>query len=168
MPEPSAGDIGGLEIRIGKIVNIVKHQDADQLYVSTVDVGEAEPRTIVSGLVKYCSIDSLLDSQVVVLCNLKPRPLKGIMSFGMLLCASNSDHSEVIPLRPPPDSRIGEPITFSGHNSNPIPPSNRANKIFEKIVSELKVSSSGEATFSGIPFMTPKGPCTSTIIGNIS
>ena len=60
-----------------------------------VDVGEAEPRTIVSGLVEYCPMDTLLETQVIVLCNLKPRALKGITSFGMLLCSSNSEHTKV-------------------------------------------------------------------------
>ena len=76
-------------------MEIGKHPEADTLYVEKVDVGESEPRTIVSGLVEYCSVDSLLNRNVVVLCNLKPRALKGIMSFGMLLCCSNQDHTKV-------------------------------------------------------------------------
>jgi tRNA-binding EMAP/Myf-like protein len=58
-------------------------------------VGDPEPRTIVSGLVQYVPIEDLQGSKVVVLCNLKPRSLKGVTSHGMLLCASNSDHSKV-------------------------------------------------------------------------
>ena len=84
-----------LEIRVGKIIEIGKHPDADSLYVEKVDVGEPEPRTIVSGLVQYCPIESMLQREVIVLCNLKPRALKGITSFGMLLCASNEDHTQV-------------------------------------------------------------------------
>ncbi len=87
--------LGVLEVRIGRIVEVSQHPEADQLYVEKVDVGEAEPRTIVSGLVKYCSLDDLRGRKVVVLCNLKPRPLRGVVSHGMLLCASNSDHSKV-------------------------------------------------------------------------
>ena len=84
-----------LEIRVGKIIEISKHPEADNLYVESVDVGESTPRTIVSGLVEYCPIESLLHQQVIVLCNLKPRALKGITSYGMLLCSSNSDHTKV-------------------------------------------------------------------------
>ena len=43
------------------------------LYVETVDMGEEEPRTIVSGLVKYCNEDELLGRNVLVLANLKVR-----------------------------------------------------------------------------------------------
>lgn len=90
-------DIGLLEIRAGKIVEISKHPEADSLYVEKVDIGEPTgPRTIVSGLVQFCPIETLQNKAVVVLCNLKPRPLKGITSFGMLLCASNADHTQVI------------------------------------------------------------------------
>lgn len=58
-------------------------------------VGEADgPRTIVSGLVEFCTVEQLLNKNVIVLCNLKPRPLKGILSAGMLLCASSADKTK--------------------------------------------------------------------------
>lgn len=96
VPKLSSDPIEILEIRVGKIVEVVKHPEADSLYVEKVDLGEVSgPRTIVSGLVEYCSADQLLNSDVVVLCNLKPRALKGIMSQGMLLCASNKAESKV-------------------------------------------------------------------------
>lgn len=98
---PPAGtltDLSLLEIRVGKIVEIGKHPEADGLYVEKVDVGEVGgPRVIVSGLVQFCSPEELQNSKVIVLCNLKPRPLKGITSHGMLLCASNADHTQVCP-----------------------------------------------------------------------
>lgn len=85
-----------MEIRVGKIVEIQRHPEADGLYIEKVDVGGPQgPRTIVSGLVAYCTEESLLGKKVIVLCNLKPRALKGVESHGMLLCVSNSDHSQV-------------------------------------------------------------------------
>lgn len=50
--------------------------------------GEEQPRTIVSGLVKFVSINEMQDRLVVVLCNLKPAKMRGIESSGMVLCAS--------------------------------------------------------------------------------
>lgn len=95
-PGAKPSEVSLLEIRVGRIVEIAKHPEADSLYVEKVDVGEPTgPRTIVSGLVQYCPIESLQNKLVVVLCNLKPRPLKGIPSYGMLLCASNADHTKV-------------------------------------------------------------------------
>lgn len=96
LPQLKTTELSLLEIRVGKIVEIAKHPEADSLYVEKVDVGEPSgPRTIVSGLVKFCTEENLLNRHVIVLCNLKPRPLKGIASHGMLLCASNSDHTMV-------------------------------------------------------------------------
>lgn len=51
-------------------------------------MGEAEPRTVVSGLVAYISQEELQDRLVLVLCNLKPQKMRGIESQAMLLCAS--------------------------------------------------------------------------------
>lgn len=48
-----------LDIRVGQILKIWKHEEADSLYVEEVDVGESEPRIICSGLVKYIPIDHL-------------------------------------------------------------------------------------------------------------
>lgn len=78
-----------LDIRVGKIVEVSKHPDADSLYVEKIDLGEpAGPRTIVSGLVNFVPIEEMQDRLVVVLANLKPANLRGVASHGMVLCAS--------------------------------------------------------------------------------
>jgi len=46
-------DVGRLDFRIGKIVEVDRHPDADSLYVEKIDVGEATLRTVVSGLVSF-------------------------------------------------------------------------------------------------------------------
>lgn len=94
--KPSGDFVESLEIRIGKVLEIGKHPEADSLYVEKVDLGEpAGPRTIVSGLVEFCTEEYLLNLDVVVLCNLKPRVFKGINSQGMLLCSSNKADGKV-------------------------------------------------------------------------
>lgn len=65
-------DIRKLDLRIGKIVDINKHPDADTLYLEKIDCGEANPRTVVSGLVNHVPIEEMRDRIVMVLCNLKP------------------------------------------------------------------------------------------------
>lgn len=77
-----------LDIRIGKITAVQRHPDADSLYVETVDLGEAEPRTVVSGLAGLVPMESLQDRLAVFLCNLKAQKMRGIESQAMLLCAS--------------------------------------------------------------------------------
>lgn len=65
-------DVSKLDFRIGKIIDINKHPDADSLYVEKIDCGEESPRTVVSGLVNHIPIEEMRDRIVMVLCNLKP------------------------------------------------------------------------------------------------
>lgn len=163
-------ELSRLEIRVGKIVGCEKHPDADSLYVEQVDVGEEQPRTIVSGLVKYLTLDEMTGKDVLVLCNLKPRAMRGVTSFGMLLCVSNEDHTQVDPLKAPNDTPIGELITFKGHKCSPIDPGNRASKAFDRIVEGLKCDENGIAKFEDSSFTTTNGPCISPkgLVGPIS
>lgn len=85
-PEPASDtvvDIRKLDLRIGKIIDINKHPDADSLYVEKIDCGEDTPRTVVSGLVNHVPIDEMRDRVVMVLANLKP--VKVIFVFYLYL-----------------------------------------------------------------------------------
>ncbi len=163
-------ELSRLEIRVGVIRTVERHPDADTLYVEQVDVGEGEERTIVSGLVKYCSAEELTGRRVLVLCNLKPRAMRGVESRGMLLCASNEEHTDVDPLLPPPDAPLGELVTFDGHRPAPIDPGNRATKAFDRVADKLSCGPDGVAKFEDVPFMTESGPCTSPkkLVGPVS
>ncbi len=55
-----------------------------------VDIGGAETRQIVAGIAKHYSPEELVGKQVVVVTNLKPAKLRGVMSNGMLLAASTT------------------------------------------------------------------------------
>ncbi|KAF5833040.1 hypothetical protein DUNSADRAFT_10746 [Dunaliella salina] len=109
-------DISALDIRIGKIMQCEKHPDAESLYVESIDVGEAEPRTIVSGLVNFVPLEQMQDRRVLVLCNLKARNMRGVKSHGMVLCDSNASHECVEPLAPPPEAPVGERVWFGGES----------------------------------------------------
>ena len=78
-----------VEMRACKISAIEDHPDADKLYVVKVDDGTADGRTICAGLKPYYSKEEMLGKQVVVVCNLQPRKLRGVMSEGMLLAADD-------------------------------------------------------------------------------
>ncbi|CAN4077004.1 unnamed protein product [Withania somnifera] len=101
-----------LDIRVGRILRAWRHEEADSLYVEEVDVGEAEPRIICSGLVKYVPLDHLQERSVIVLANLKPRNMRGVKSNGMLMAASDASHENVELLEPPDGSVPGERIWF--------------------------------------------------------
>lgn len=52
-------DIGRLDFRVGRILEAKRHPDADTLYVETIDLGEETPRTVVSGLVRFVSLEQV-------------------------------------------------------------------------------------------------------------
>ncbi len=99
-----------LDLRVGKIVSIEKHPKADKLYVEKIDLGFDEPVEIVSGLVPYYSVDELLGKNVIVVANLKPAKLRGVLSNGMLLAAEDS--SGVVGLVLAPQAKPGDSIVF--------------------------------------------------------
>ena len=74
--------IARLDLRVGKIVEVEKHPDADSLYVEKIDLGEEKLRTIVSGLVKHVPIEEMRNRAVIVLCNLKHAKMRGVTSEG--------------------------------------------------------------------------------------
>ena len=54
-----AVDVTAVDLRIGRIIGVEKHPDADSLYVEQIDCGEEAPRTVVSGLVRHVPIDQV-------------------------------------------------------------------------------------------------------------
>lgn len=152
-----------LNIQVGIIRKASKHPAADSLLVEEIDVGEPKVRQVVSGLAKYCSPDDLVNRRVVLITNVKPGKLRDVVSEGLVLCASNEDHSVVEPLLPPEGAAIGERVSFSGHEGKPEDVLNPKKKQLEKITPHLFTDDKGVATYKGIPFMTSGGACTSSI-----
>ena len=128
-----------LDIRVGKILSVGPHPDADSLYVEQIDLGEAEPRTVVSGLRKFVSEEAMANRLVAVVCNLKPAKMRGILSTGMVLCASNDDHTAVDPILIPDGSTVGSRIMVEGYSRDAEEQINPKKKIFEKIAPEMRV-----------------------------
>lgn len=67
-----------LDLRVGKVRSVKTHPDAEALYIEEIDVGEEQPRTVISGLKNYMKEDELMDRLVVLLCNLKPVNMRGM------------------------------------------------------------------------------------------
>ena len=81
-------DFMKVELKVGRILNVENHPNADKLYVITLDDG-LEGRTICAGLKEYYTVEELQNKSVVFVVNLKPRPLRGITSEGMMLAADD-------------------------------------------------------------------------------
>ncbi|KRZ10677.1 Tyrosine--tRNA ligase, cytoplasmic [Trichinella zimbabwensis] len=134
--------VGRLDMRVGKIVRVRQHEEAENLFVEEIDVGENEPRTVVSGLAQHYHVDDLCDRFVVVLCNLKPAKLRGILSNGMVLCASSP----------------GDVIYAEGIERHPDDVLNPKKKVWEKIQANLRTSDNGEPIWKDSILRTNRGP----------
>ena len=88
----SFDDFQRMDIRVGKIIAAEKVAKTKKLMKLTVDTG-IDQRTIVSGIAEHYSPEEVVGRQVSVLVNLAPKPLKGIVSQGMILMAENADGS---------------------------------------------------------------------------
>ncbi|RVE47957.1 hypothetical protein evm_007365 [Chilo suppressalis] len=139
-----------LDIRVGKIIEVSRHPDADALYVEKIDLGEEEPRTVVSGLVNFVTIEEMQNRDVVVLCNLKSAKMRGIESKGMVLCASVDEPKQVEPLLPPEGSKPGDRIVVEGYEiGDPDDVLNPKKKIWEKLQVDLKTNDNLLAVWQG-------------------
>lgn len=78
------------QLKVAEVLACEKVEKADKLLKLTVKVGEEE-RTVVSGIAKYYTPEEMVGKRVVLVCNLKPRNMRGIISEGMILCASEGD-----------------------------------------------------------------------------
>ena len=83
-------DFMKMDIRVGTIIAAEKVAKTKKLMKLTVDTGIDE-RTIVSGIAEHYTPEEVIGRQVSVLVNLEPKPLKGIVSQGMILMAENAD-----------------------------------------------------------------------------
>lgn len=152
-----------LDLRVGKIVKVERHPDADALYLEQIDLGEAKPRQVISGLVKFVPIEKMQDRMVIVVCNLKPANMRGILSSGMVLCASDESHEKCDPLIPPEGVSIGEKVTFQGYTDPPSEEIKPKQKILEKLFPDLVTDDQGVAKYKEASFETTKGVVTSII-----
>jgi len=87
VPKLPFDDFLKVDLRIGRIVDIKEHPKADKLYIVSVDMGEGTPRQLVAGLRKHYTKEEMLGKDIVVVSNLQPANMRGVVSNGMLLAA---------------------------------------------------------------------------------
>lgn len=97
-------DFAKVEVSIGTVVLAERVPETDKLLRLLIDVGEEEPRQIVSGIASYVEDpQSLVGRQLAFVTNLKPRKLKGLESNGMLFAVGEGEtFAFVTPDRPVP------------------------------------------------------------------
>lgn len=78
------------ELRVGEVIACERVKGSQKLLHETVKVGQ-EIRSVVSGIAKYYTPEEMVGKRVVLVCNLKPAKLCGVLSEGMILCAEDKE-----------------------------------------------------------------------------
>ena len=89
-PEITFDDFGKLQFQVGKIIACEEVKKSKKLLCSKVQIG-SQVRQIVSGIKSHYSAEEMVGKRVMVVTNLKPAKLAGILSEGMILCAEDAD-----------------------------------------------------------------------------
>lgn len=108
-PQIEFDDFEKIEIKVGKIITAEKVENADKLLKFSVDLGY-ETRTIVSGVAMHYTPSQMLNKQVLVVSNLKPRTIRGIESKGMILYAYTDGDKEFCFVTPEKDIDNGADV----------------------------------------------------------
>ena len=90
-------DFTKIEMVVGEVLECKVHPNADKLLVSKVNTKD-KVRQIVSGISQYYTPEDMVGKKVVIVKNLKPVELRGVLSEGMLLAGKNNKTLEVLEL----------------------------------------------------------------------
>jgi methionyl-tRNA synthetase len=103
-------DFAKLELRVATIVECKAHPNADKLLVLQIDLG-GERRQICAGLRQHYQPEQLVGKQIVVVANLAPRSMRGEISQGMLLAATDAATNRVIVVSPSEATAAGSKVS---------------------------------------------------------
>ena len=92
-------DFAKVQLRVATVVECKPHPNADKLLVLQIDLG-TERRQICAGLRQHYQPEQLVGKQIIVVANLAPRTMRGEVSQGMLLAATDAATGRVIVLGP--------------------------------------------------------------------
>ena len=84
-----------LDIRVGEVLEAEPVPKSSKLLRLVIDLGENEPRVVLSGIAQYYAPQDLLNTQVCVIANLKPAKIMGHFSYGMILASKDESLSLV-------------------------------------------------------------------------
>ena len=98
-------DFSKIDLRVVEILAAEPVPKTDKLMKIQVSLGNEE-RTVVSGIAKFYKPEDLIGKHVVLVANLKPAKLRGVMSHGMLLAASKGDELQIVETTMPVGSKV--------------------------------------------------------------
>ncbi|VDM33234.1 unnamed protein product [Hydatigera taeniaeformis] len=152
-------NVSRLDMRVGKIVEVEKHPDADSLFVEKVDLGEGNLRTVVSGLVQHVPMEKMQGLVGIFMCNLKPVKMRGIESCGMLMCATDANNKvEPLVIDSPTEVALGDRVYVQGYPGEPDAQLNPKKKVWEQVKPDMRVDGAHLATYKGEPWKLKNSP----------
>ena len=83
-------DFAKVQLVTAKVIACERVENSDKLLKETLDVGGVE-KTVLSGIAQWYAPEDVVGKTVVLVANLKPRKMRGVLSEGMLLCASDDE-----------------------------------------------------------------------------
>jgi methionyl-tRNA synthetase len=104
-------DFSKLDLRVATILECKPHENADKLLVLQIDLGNGEKRQICAGLRQHYAPEQLVGKQIVVVANLAPRQMRGEISQGMLLAATDAGSGRVIVVTPAEQAGPGSKVS---------------------------------------------------------
>lgn len=104
-PQITIDEFAKMDLRVVRVLAAEKVKKADKLLMLTVDLGGAQ-RTIISGIAKHYAPEDLVGKTVVMVVNLKPATIRGVVSHGMVLAASQGEALKVIEVDMPVGSKV--------------------------------------------------------------
>jgi tRNA-binding protein len=103
-------DFAKIQLVVATVLEAAVHPNADKLLVLQIDIGNGEKRQICAGIKAWYEPSALVGKQIVVVKNLAARPLRGQLSHGMLLAATDAATGNVVVLGPSVHVAAGSPI----------------------------------------------------------
>src|SRR5438552_880202 len=103
-------DFSKLELRVATVLECTPHPNADKLLILQIDLG-TEKRQICAGLRQHYQPEQLVGKQIVVVANLAPRQMRGEVSQGMLLAATDASTGKVIYVTPSEIVGVGSKVS---------------------------------------------------------
>src|SRR5512133_892670 len=98
-------DFAKIELRVATVLECIAHPNADKLLVLQIELAGGERRQICAGIRAFYQPEQLVGKQVICVANLAPRTMRGQVSNGMLLAATDPATGKVVVMGPT------EPVT---------------------------------------------------------
>lgn len=146
-------DFRRLDLRLGTVKEVNDHPDAEKLYILKVDLGEEEPRTVVTNIKSIYSKEDLLEHRILIVANLKPANFRGVKSFGMIVAADDTEMggNSLLLLQPscdvPDGTQMGCGLEISTSRADM--------KHIEKV--NMKIATVKDGKFMGMDIELPEG-----------